>query len=208
MTTTWLARTGEGGYALADCIANDIVALRYQTVPDARSLTEDEIATHLKDAPTVRAYRSVAKMLVRFVHDVAPGDLVVTPHAETRRVWFGEVTDDYEFHDPSVVPTLLHQRKVRWLGDIERDSLLDEHLVELDQRVTFKELPSTDFWVERARLAEQDGLRSPPKGVAPEAALAATRKKGPTPVDDGRCSSCYTTVPAATLTDGRCVDCV
>ena len=67
MTTrqAWLTRTGEGGFGLADCIRQGVVALR----------TVD--STH------------------KFEKEMQIGDIVVTPHTHERRVFFGEVTGEY-----------------------------------------------------------------------------------------------------------------
>src|SRR5687768_7902959 len=120
--TAWLARTGEGGFALADCIAAGVVALRYQTVPDASSSSVAEIAAALRDDPDVSSYTAVAKMLARFVHEVAIGDLIVTPHLGTRMVYLGEVTGPYEHREPTPVPTFRHLRTVDWFGSLSRDT--------------------------------------------------------------------------------------
>lgn len=201
--TVWLTRTGEGGYALGDCIANEVVALRYHTVPEASGLTQNEIAQHLRNAPTVTDYNGVAAMLVRFVHDVQEGDIVVTPHLAERRVFFGEITGDYFYEKKSRVPDLLHLRSVRWLGDVERDSLPAERLQEIDLPPTFYEVASQDFWRDRAAAATGEGPVVPPKkakapkGTVGEALAAATAK----------CTSCNMTLSPADIENGLCEAC-
>lgn len=39
----WLVRTGEGGHVLPECVVNDVVALRYETVADARTTPHGEM---------------------------------------------------------------------------------------------------------------------------------------------------------------------
>ena len=61
----WLTRTGEGGFGLADCIRQGVVALK--AVDSAN----------------------------KFEKEMQIGDIVVTPHTHERRVFVGEVTGDY-----------------------------------------------------------------------------------------------------------------
>lgn len=82
----WLVRTGEGGYALAQCVAAGVVAPRYGTVGDARPLTRAEIGVAVGRAGTRTNLEVVAAMLEQFVHEVELGDIVVTPHLADRRV--------------------------------------------------------------------------------------------------------------------------
>jgi predicted Mrr-cat superfamily restriction endonuclease len=204
MTTVWLARTGEGGYALHDCIAHDLVALRYYTVPDASELSQAEIAEHLKKAPTVSDHTGVAGMLVRFVHDVRDGDLVITPHAKERRAFFGRVTGSYRYEAPDDAPvkTLLHMRGVEWLGAIDRDTIPKPRRIEIDQRRTFYAVISTDYWLTRAEESTALKLRPPAKALPPEAAKNAVAAIPP------KCAVCNITISVAEAEVGLCDDCL
>lgn len=164
----WLARTGEGGYVLADCIINGVVALRYRTVPDATQLSQGDIARYVDLAKTKTNVEVVAAMLVQFVHSARVGDLVITPHRASRQVYVGEVAGGYRFADPSPVPGFLHLRPVRWLGSVERDSLPAAYLKEIDRPPTFYQLDSQAFWQEWAALLERAGSapRPPPHGAS------------------------------------------
>lgn len=201
--TAWLTRTGEGGYALADCIANDVAALRYHIVPDASVLTQKEIASHVRNAPTVSDYQGAAAMLVRFVHDVKEGDIVVTPHLAEGRVFFGEVTGGYFFEKKSRVPDLLHMRPVRWLGAVARDDVPADLLEETDRSAAFYELASNGRWAAQASAAAEAGPLVPPK--------KATAPKGPvgTKVEaaTAKCTICNMTLAPAEILDGLCEAC-
>ena len=201
--TAWLARTGEGGYALADCIANDAVALRYHTVPEASGLTQKEIATYVRNAPTVSDYTGAAAMLGRFIHDVREGDIVVTPHLADGRVFFGEVTGDYFYEKKSRVPDLLHMRAVRWTGAVVRDDLPEGLLAETDSSAAFYELASSDDWAKQATMAAETGAFVPPKkATAPKGAVGVK-------VDAAiaKCTSCNMTLSPADIENGLCEAC-
>jgi predicted Mrr-cat superfamily restriction endonuclease len=171
----WLTRTGEGGYALTDCIRHGVVAL--QVADSSRS----------------------------FERDVRIGDIVVTPHTGERRVFFGEVTGDYVFEDPGTVPALPHTRAVRWLGDVQRDSIPAARRKELDLPSTFYVLASTQDWLDRAALATGDHV-SPPKARLAPAAAKAKAPKLPEVVT-AKCTVCNMTVTPTDVVDGVCDFC-
>jgi predicted Mrr-cat superfamily restriction endonuclease len=208
MTTAWLVRTGDQGYALHECIENGVIALRYYTVPDATHLTHTQIAKHLEDDPNVSGYSMVAGMLRQYIDEVAIGDIVVTPNAKTGRVWFGAVTGDYEYRDPSPVPDLRHLRGTRWLGDVSRSELAAERLKEIDRPPTLYELGSNERWVETARQVTTEHVALPGRQQRPEKwKRPSTASPTAAELAEDRCTSCFITVPAPSLVDGRCVDC-
>ena len=171
----WLTRTGEGGYGLADCIRHGMVAI------------------------------PVADSSNRFVRDVHVGDIVVTPHTGERRVFFGEVTGDYVFEDPGVVPALPHTRAVRWLGDVDRDSIPAARRKELDMPSAFYVLASTQDWLDRALLATGDHVSPPKSRLAPAAAKAKAAKLPE--VVTAKCTVCNMTVTPTDVIDGVCDFC-
>jgi predicted Mrr-cat superfamily restriction endonuclease len=177
MTTrqAWLTRTGEGGFGLADCIRQGVVALKASDTPE------------------------------RFANEMQVGDIVVTPHAEERRVFFGEVTGEYVFDDAGPIPALPHTRAVRWLGDVARDAIPAERRKELDFPSTFYVLQSTDDWLQRAAVATGDHVSAPKTRLAP----AAARAKLPKPVEaaTAKCTVCNMTVTPTDVVDGVCDFC-
>ncbi len=205
----WLARTGEGGYAFADCMAAGVVALRYDTVGDARSMTRAEIAAAVGKAGTRVSLSAVAAMLERFVHDVRIGDIVVTPHIGSREVFFGEVTGDYEWCDPSPVPGFRHLRPVRWWGSLDRDTdITSDRRVEMDRQPTFYLLPDQKFWRERANTTRAITSQVvPPRRMTRAAAGTPTASPRRTAVDTNRCRVCGVRKPASIVHEGVCSDC-
>jgi predicted Mrr-cat superfamily restriction endonuclease len=207
----WLARTGEGGYALTDCVKREIVALRYHTVGDARTLTVDEIAAAVGEAKTRTALVAVAGMLYEFVHSVQPGDIVVTPHAASRTVYFGEVTGPYEWADPAPVSDLFHFRTITWWGSLDRDTDFSVgRLKDIDRPTTFYELTDRVWWVERAESARVATNRvvPPPRSARPAMGSSggASTTKRPD-VASAVCDVCGLRKPTAIINDGICGDC-
>ena len=144
----WLIRTGEGGYALPECVEAGVVALRYTFVGDASSLTVDEITLGVEQAATKRNPRSVAQMLFEFVHSVQIGDIVMTPYQAGREVHFGQVIGEYRFCDPAPVPDLRHLRNVEWWGSFSRDTDIDaDRLGDIDRPPTLYALSDQAHWL-------------------------------------------------------------
>lgn len=169
----WLTRTGEGGFGLADCIRQGVVALK---VSDSAN---------------------------RFEKEMQVGDIVVTPHAEERRVFFGEVTGEYAETDG--IPALPHTRPVRWLGDVARDSLPVDRRKELDLPSSLYVLASTQDWLDRAAMATGDHVSAPKARLAPAAAVAKAPK--PADVETAKCAICNMTVTPTDIVDGVCDFC-
>lgn len=139
--TFWVARTGEGGTVLPECIAAGVVALRYRTVGDARTATAAEIEAGLAIAGDRTALGRVRSMLEDFVSSVEVGDVVVTPHAPSREVWFGTVTGDYRYDERTPVAGYRHLRDVDWTGSIGRDHLPAGRRSQVDRPPVLYRLP-------------------------------------------------------------------
>ncbi|HUW04439.1 MAG TPA: hypothetical protein VMW08_18965 [Acidimicrobiales bacterium] len=205
--TAWLVRTGEGGYALTDCVIASVAALRYEAVPDARDLSVAEIVDALKEGGAKSSSETVATMLHRFVHEVRDGDLVVTPHAGSRIVYFGTIAGPYDFVDPSPVKDFRHHREVSWFGQLDRDELPEERLVDIDRQPTLYELPEQSYWWEVSEEADvaPSELRPPPRSQ-PKTAGKASSARG-VDVKHALCEVCGIEKPAQIVEGGVCADC-
>lgn len=205
--TIWLARAGERGFALTDCVKADVVALRYPAVGDASSLTLAQITETLAEDASPTKATTVAGTLFRFVHDVNPGDVVVTTHLDSRSIYFGEVTGDYRFADPSPVPDFSHLRPVDWFGTLSRDTdVPTKRRSDIDKQPTFYELADQEYWSERAEAARTGTSEvRPPLRTAPpkDATAGGVEVATPTQV----CTSCGLRKASGIITDGVCRDC-
>lgn len=204
--TFWVARTGEGGTVLPECIAAGVVALRYRTVGDARTATAAEIEAGLAIAGDRTALGRVRSMLEDFVSSVEVGDVVVTPHAPSREVWFGTVTGDYRYDERTPVAGYRHLRDVDWTGSIGRDHLPAGRRSQVDRPPVLYRLPDRPWWSALAeRVAATDRRRPPrppaggrrPPGGRPAPGLVATAV----------CPACGLRKAAVGFDGGRCRDC-
>ena len=109
-------------------LAEGFVSLGWREMGDHRGLpSEDRAMLGLVAAryPSASpgAHRVWATVLRRFVHEVAPGDRVVHPSKQDRRVNFGLVAGPLEHHPGPGPKALIARRPVRWLAHIPRDDL-------------------------------------------------------------------------------------
>ena len=206
--TAWLARTGERGFALTDCVNNGVVALRYAGVGDAQPLTVPEIAAAVETTGARTNVTMVAGTLARFVHDVEVGDVIVATHLETRSVYFGQVTGDYRFEDPSPVPDFMHLRPVEWFGTLDRDTDVPAaRRSDIGKQPTIYALADQEYWLERAEAAREstEAVRAPRRAAGPKVPnTGPVAQETPTQV----CTSCGLRKAIGIMTDGICRDCL
>lgn len=121
----WMVRAGEGAFLFQDFKKQSIVAIGWWEVGD---LTKISNLKELKEK--VRAaypeqkegyYNITASQISRFRFDFKPSDYVITYNPQERKYLVGEITGDYEF--TKTIPDYSNIRKVKWLGEIERDKL-------------------------------------------------------------------------------------
>lgn len=206
--TLWLARTGESGYALADCVDGGVVALRYHTVPDAQTLSIAEIARYVEQAKTRVNNTRVAAMLHDFIHEVRKGDIVATTHLGDRAVYFGEITGPYQWADPPPVPGFFHFREVDWWGSLSRDTDVPaDKLSDIDRRETFYRLPNRPYWLERAKITRSTSKVAPPRRMAQPGTSGAGKSNSQASTPTKLCPGCGLTQPAAIVTADGCSDC-
>lgn len=205
----WLARTGEGGYALTDCVRAGVVALRYQAVGDAGELTVSQIADGVRAAGTRSDATGVAGMLFEFIHHVRLGDVIVTTHLASRSVFFGAVAGEYEFADPSPVPGFLHYRSVTWWGSLDRDTDIPaDRLKVIDRPPTFYRIPDPAWWLDRAHLVREATTRVIPPGRSkPPTTGPGGSPKKPMATPSQVCKCCGLRKPTAIIEAGVCGDC-
>ena len=107
--TVWLIRAGRGGRHARACRDHGVIALGWPCVGDVRQADIDP-----EDVPAA---------IRKFVDDVAPGDLVVTPDSPSREVMVGEVAGHYRWDAESPIPEHRHLRPVRWIDECPKEEL-------------------------------------------------------------------------------------
>lgn len=163
--TVWVIRSGK------KCVAHDlfyeksIIALAAQHVPDLSAVASTREAFKAKVLKseklqdlTPSSIGHISSTLFRFVCEMSIGDTVLYPStAKDRKVNLGVVVGNYSFsrHD-SGFP---HQRAVRWIGTIPRDSLHGRPLKEISYFYQFyKVKQASDYFLKLAERLEQAGV--------------------------------------------------
>ena len=213
-----MVRAGDSTAEVDAMRAAGRVGVRYETVGNATEWTkrqvEDGIAELHPDG--VDALRS---RLMRFVSDMRPGDLVVTPNAAGHELWLSEVTGAYEYAEEPLVPAYHHTRTVHWLGWVDRDTpWLLHKLSYVDSPGAVVELKDAPWWFDQLSTHElpaerQKRLRAPALAKparAPRAKKADAPVKPPRGVEPPRflCNGpCGFQWLPAVMVDGFCPDC-
>lgn len=123
----WVVRLGAGGGAAAAAESAGVAAVGWQQdfPGDVSLLDQGEMqARGGNGGPQLR----------RFVHDVAVGDVILTP-LTSPSLLVGIVSGEYE-HRPGLVPDLPHTRAVQWLGVLNRQSLPESVRASLNSLLT------------------------------------------------------------------------
>ncbi len=121
----WMVRAGGGGYLYEDFKIHNVVAVGW---PDIGNLSNFNSYEDLKSAlrntyPDFSEGKlsSTAGQLNRFKNEFKNGDFVITYNSEARIYLVGEIESNYEFDRTRL--EFFHIRKVKWVGEIPRDSL-------------------------------------------------------------------------------------
>lgn len=124
MANTWMVRSSGG--ALMEDFRKGYVALGFGATADLSDATTTEAIRSLyeKANPDEKpgATNNAVAMLRKFRSVMQVGDNVVTYDPASRHYLIGTIESDY-FYKRGIVGTLAHLRKVRWTGDVPRDSL-------------------------------------------------------------------------------------
>lgn len=124
MANTWMVRSSGG--ALMDDFRKGYVALGFGATADLSDATTADAIRSLyeKANPDEKpgATNNAVAMLRKFRSVMQVGDNVVTYDPASRHYLIGTIESDY-FYKRGIVGTLAHLRKVRWTGDVPRDSL-------------------------------------------------------------------------------------
>ena len=123
--TIWMVRAGEAGYLFQDFKDNKVVAIGWNEVGDLTKLSNSkEIKERVKEAYPEEKEGSIAmsaSQISKFRFDFKIGDSVITYNPQERKYLVGEIIGEYEYNKKLIkYPNI---RKVKWLGEIERDRL-------------------------------------------------------------------------------------
>jgi restriction system protein len=125
MTAVWVVRAGDANVLASQVQERSAVAIGWKELSDLSALaSKEELAGLVKKGfPTHTPMQQAMSVgqVYRFVKEIGPSDLVLTPIKATRTVLIGRVEGDYLF-DPSLFGgDYPHTRKVKWLREVSRD---------------------------------------------------------------------------------------
>ena len=128
MTTTkmWMVRAGQGGSYVDDFIENNLVAIGWGQIG---TLTKDDSKKSIsskisKEWPNITKGKvSISTgMVYRFINEIEIGDKVVTYDPSRRIYHVGKISSNATF-DKSIIEDLPRVRKVKWIGEVHRDTI-------------------------------------------------------------------------------------
>ena len=187
----------------------ECVGLGFAEVGNARDLTVQQIeqaigSVHEGPAAPLRS------ALMRFVLDMHPGDLVITPNATGHELWFSVVGGPYEYSSEPVVAHQHHTREAEWLGCLDRSTAWLQHKLQyIDTPALVVELTGTEWWFEKLTAATLLAERPPRPAAAPKPPRKKRASAPPPPPPEhvlcaGQCGFQWRT---SVLVGGLCPDC-
>lgn len=140
---TWMIRAGEYGYLYDEFINKNLIGIGWNEVGDLKNVTsesniEEKVRTLYPDYKEGKII-STKTQLRKFVLDFAPNDFVITYNPNTRNYSFGKIIGEYQFIENGI-SDYYHNRKVEWIKNVGRDSLLPTTKNTLGSSLTIFEL--------------------------------------------------------------------
>lgn len=139
----WMVRSS-GGLLAEDFVEKGVVALGEEPIGSLTAFADkQEILEALRlKCPHYKSgtLQAVASQWVRFRDELNVGDRVVTYDPSRRLYHVGTLTSDYQ-HEPGIVADFQHLRRVKWDGEVERDSLSSQARNSLGSTLTLFRVP-------------------------------------------------------------------
>lgn len=136
----WGIHGGRTGEADGLFLKKNCIALGWAKMGDLSTLIPDREVFKSRVAETYPEYKPgaipiSAGQLLRFVHEMKPGDLVAYPSKRDRQIHLGRVEGDYHY-DPKTEPRFPHVRSVEWLRAVPRTKFSQGALQEIGSAIT------------------------------------------------------------------------
>jgi restriction system protein len=144
--TIWGIHAGKTGDADTLFLKKHLIGLGWTKVGDLSSLPADREAFKARVAESYPekkpgAIPNNAGQLLRFVHEIKIGDLIVYPSKRDREIHIGEVTGPYRY-DPSIEAGYPHLHEVKWLKNVPRTRFSQGALYEIGSAMSLFQVKS------------------------------------------------------------------
>jgi restriction system protein len=159
----WGVHAGKSGDASSLFLDKNCIALGWSTVGDLSKIkpTRDAFKAAVEAAyPNKKAgaIPNNAGQLIRFVHEIKAGDLVVFPNKLDKTVRLGVVIGDYEYR-PKTDSHYPHIRSVKWLKTVERKTFTQGALYEIGSAMSLFQVKT---YADEFRAALEGKTVAPP----------------------------------------------
>jgi len=142
----WLVRAGSHGEQEEGALANNVVTIGWDELPDLSRIKIREELSELYN----RIYPTAKKMEIanyvgqiwRFIHEIQKGDLVALPLKTQSAIAIGKIESSYEYKE--LANNIKHIRQVKWLKTIPRSSFDQDILYSLGAFMTVCKIERND----------------------------------------------------------------
>ena len=142
----WLVRAGSHGEQEEGALANNVVTIGWDELPDLSGIKTREELAELYN----RIYPTAKKMEIanyvgqiwRFIHEIQKGDLVALPLKTQSAIAIGKIESNYEYKE--LANNIKHIRQVKWLKTIPRSSFDQDILYSLGAFMTVCKIERND----------------------------------------------------------------
>lgn len=122
----WMVRAGERGFRFDDFKEKSLVSVGWLGVGEMTTLVNrNDFKNRLTSVfPEWSPYEvgNSAGQLYRFAREIKIGETVITYDTSSRKYLVGTVLSEYEYTE-GVIVDQSHIRRVKWIGEVSRDSL-------------------------------------------------------------------------------------
>ncbi|RCX32803.1 restriction endonuclease [Thioalbus denitrificans] len=174
-TTIWGIHAGKTGDADTLFLKKNRIAIGWSKLGDLSGIAPDREAFKARVAEVFPdkkpgAIPSIAGQTFRFAHEMKPGDLVVYPSKQDRKVHIGRIEGGYHF-DSKLEPSYPHMRPAKWLRAVPRSKFTQGALYEIGSAMS---LFLVKNYADEFRLALEGRLDAPQ--VSKDESVAAVAK--------------------------------
>ncbi len=165
--TMWGLHAGRTGDADTLFLKKNLVAVGWDKLGDLSGVAPNQEAFKAvvaKAYPEAKpgAVPNIAGQLLRFVHTVQPGDLILYPSKTDKQVHYGRVTGEYRY-DPSLESGYPNLRPVKWEKAVPRTSFSQGALYEIGSAMSLFQVKN---YADEFAAALKEGDVPPPGGKA------------------------------------------